>query len=321
MLKRLLLTSVLGIFCTALLAQQPYSEYEMYMYSGRYSNPALSGIKEYGSSLTYQSSFLSTDPVYSYRFPAWSHTAEFGQSLFSGRGGVELRWNRADYYRDFHQQSGTLGYSHGFQIGSTMILRAGIKGRLNAHVLNSSDGWQIGTQGATIYSGNDLQFNWDAGISLHRKRFYAALGFAELTPRYIQEFPGIRFYTPRNMLSAEAGGVIPLDEEKEGLWKWSFQPYAKYYYNFGGMRLIMGSFVNFGPVQAGVLLASGHGVLPSVGFTSPYFRLNYSYVNRTLAFNSFTYFRNDSYHELALRFILPGKDKEANFMNSVYRGF
>lgn len=321
MFKKLLLTSVLGIFCTALLAQLPYSEYEMYMYSGRYSNPALSGVKEFGSSLTYQNNFLSIDPEYSYRFPAWSHTAEFGQSLFSGRGGVELRWNRADYYRDFHQHSGTLGYSHGFQIGSNMILRAGIKGRLNAHVLNSSVGWPIGTQGATIYSGNDLQFNWDAGVSLHRKHFYAALGFAELTPLYIQQFPGMRFYTPRNMLSAEAGGVIPLDEEKEGLWKWSFQPYAKVYFNSGMSRASFGTFVNYGPIQAGLMVSGGHGVLPSLGFNSNYFRMGYSYINRMLAFGSFNYYRNDAYHELALRFILPGKDKEANFMKTVCRGF
>lgn len=321
MLKKLLLTGFLGIFFTSLLAQRPYGEYEMYMYSGRYSNPALSGVKEYGTSLTYQSGLNRIDPEYSYREAYWSHTAEFGQSLFSGNGGLELRWNQANYFRNVHQNSGTLGYSHGFQIGNKMIIRAGIKTRLNSHVFTSSDGWVIGPNGTTLIPGNDLQFNWDAGVSVHRERFYAALGFAELTPVIIQQFDGLHFSTYKNVISAEAGGMIPLNANKEGIWKWSFQPYAKIYIYSDMGRTSFGTFVNYGPIQAGLMISGGHGILPSVGFTTSYFRLNYSYINRMLAFGSFNYYRNEAYHELALRFILPGKDKEAGFMKNVYRGF
>src|SRR5687768_16517201 len=112
MLKNLLLTGILGIFSVTLCAQGINGEFGLYVYSGRYSNPALGGIKEYGTSLGYQVYRHNYPYRYSSSYPLISHQLELGQSLFKGKGGLELQWNHSECTPNFQRNSGALAYSH-----------------------------------------------------------------------------------------------------------------------------------------------------------------------------------------------------------------
>lgn len=319
MLKKLLLTGLLGIFSSGLFGQIGYGDYALYMYSGSFSNPALSGIKEYGTSLSYQNQYVVINGWYSSTNLLSSHQLEFGQSLFKGRGGLELQWNHTEVAPYILRNSGALAYSHGFRLGSNWILRAGMRGRVYSHILGDLTNW-FTHPGPYPAPGNDLMFSWDAGLSLHHNQGYFALGSFHHNPTYLKALDGFMFHLTTPAFTGELGAVFALPSKKEKNWKWSLQPFFKVY-SAGGLFFSAGMFVNYGPLQMGAMMTSAQSMRIAIGLNHKYLRLSYAYAGYNMALSSVNRYSGTPNHELALRFILPGKDKEAGFMKNVYRGF
>lgn len=310
MLKRILCI-LLFCFSGLIWAQSAYRDYSLIAFSGRFSNPALAGVKEFGTNLLYQGS----EGVSKYFRGSgnYSNTLELGQSFFKGRSGVELRYNNSKSPVTKRGHDVSLSYSHGFRLKDHVILRLGGRARLRSTIFQTAF-FQTGP----FLRGEERVLNFDVGVSLHAKKFYAALSGTNLTDNAFRTVEGLNYSKFGFVLMAEAGAQFELTKKANTKWNRSLQPYLRFnLFNRYYENTSLGSYINFGPAQIGLFLSTNDYVLGSIGWTTPYFRIAYTY-HPLPGLSPINRYQK---HELALRFILPDKRKEANFMGKVYRGF